>query len=309
MATNPMQRKARQSFLLGAITTLLVCLVIMIFLFIQMNNMKEELNSETQLKNKVYVLKQDVQSGQELTADMFEQREVTKNAVPSDATSIATVEGTPIAKVDLKANTVLTVSMIEAKENKTTDDIREQTYNMISLPIDLDTGDYVDIRLMLPNGADFIVLSKTKVTIPDVGGVPIADTIKLNVSEEDILTLSSAIVEAYKIEGAKLYAIKYVEAGNQNAAAITYVPHDKVLDQIKTDPNIVQEARTALIQRYEAAVGKQGDKEITAETFRDNYLDPYSKAGDEEASKAGIQESAQATKEAREDYLSSLYGM
>ena len=300
MATNPMQRKARQSFLLGAITTLLVCVVIIVFLFMQMNNMKKELNSETQLKNKVYVLKQDVQSGQELTADMFEQREVTKNAVPSDATSIATVEGTPIAKVDLKANTVLTASMIEAKEYKTTADVREQTYNMISLPIDLDTGDYVDIRLMLPNGQDYIVLSKIKAMIPDVGGIPIANTIKMNIAEEELLVLSSAIVEAYTIEGSKLYAIKYAEAGNQEAATVTYLPKAEVLKQINSDPNVVSEAKAALTQKY---------NESSAKTYRQDYINDALSQGDPEGAATGIQESTQATKEAREDYLSSLYGM
>ncbi len=33
------------------------------------------------------------------------------------------------------------------------------------MPMDLVTGDYIDIRLMLPNGQDFIVVSKKEVTI------------------------------------------------------------------------------------------------------------------------------------------------
>ena len=294
MATNPMQRKARQSFLLGVIITLVLCLIVIAFLFIQMNNMKKKLSSTSQQKNKVYVLKQDVQSGAELTADMFEQREVTKNAVPADATSIATVEGTPIAKINLTANTVLTTSMIEAKEYKTTDDVREQTYNMISLPIDLVTGDYVDIRLMLPNGTDFIVLPKLKVTIPDVGGVYVENTIKVNVSEEEILTMSSAIVEAYKIEGAKLYAIKYAEAGNQAAATITYEPRKDIKTLIKNNPNIVNEAMTSLYNSLTS-------------TYRENQINKYYDSGDEEAVISGIQESTQATQEAREEYLSTIF--
>lgn len=294
MATNPMQRKARQSFLLGAITTLLVALIIIVFLFMQMDKMKKEINSASQQKNKVYVLKQNVQSGQELTVDMFEQREVTKNAVPADATSIATVEGTPIAKIDLSANTVLTTSMIEAKEFKTTADVREQTYNMISLPIDLVTGDYVDIRLMLPNGTDFIVLPKLRVTIPSVNGEYVENTIKVNVSEEEILTMSSAIVEAYKIQGAKLYAIKYVEAGNQAAATITYEPRKDIKTLIKNNPNIVEEAMTSLYNNLTS-------------TYRENQIDKYYDSGDDESVISGIQESTQATQEAREEYLSTLF--
>lgn len=295
MATNPMQRKARQSFLLGAIITLLISLVIIVFLFMQMNKMKEELNNETKQKYTVSVLKQDVESGQELTMDMFEQREVTQNAVPADATSITTVEGTPIAKIDLKANTVLTATMIEEEENKTTDDMREQTYNMISLPIDLITGDYVDIRLMLPNGQDYIVLSKKKAIVPDVEGVYLADTIKLNLSEGDLLTLSSAIVEAYQMEGSKLYAIKYAEAGNQKAATETYVPTNGVIQQIQNNPNIVSEAMTEIKSKWTTS----------AQQFRNEYINKADK--DTDKAKEGIQQSTQASQEDREEYLATLY--
>jgi len=295
MPINPIQRKARQSFLLGVIITLLVSLIVVVFLFIQMNKMKEQLNNVSEQKNKVFVLKQDVESGTELSIDMFKQEEVTKNAIPADATNIATVEGTPIAKIDLKANTVLTASMIEAKEYSTTDDLREQTYNMISLPIDLATGDYVDIRFMLPNGTDFIVLPKLKVTIPDYAGIPATNTIKVNVTEEEILTMSSAIVEAYKIEGSKLYAIKYAEAGNQEAAKITYEPRSDIKTLIDRNPNIVQKAMASLYNNL-------------TKTYRENQINKYYDAGEDESVTAGIQGSTQATQEAREEYLSSLYG-
>ena len=75
MATNPMQRKARQSFLLGVIITLLLALIVIFILFNQMNKMKDKLNSQTAQKRQVNVLMQDVQSGQELTPDMFQMQE------------------------------------------------------------------------------------------------------------------------------------------------------------------------------------------------------------------------------------------
>ena len=68
----------------------------------------------------------------------------------------------------------------------------------------------------------------------------------MNINEEQLLTMSSAIVEAYKIEGAKLYAIKYTEPGNQEAAVITYEPRKDIVTLIKNNPNIVKEAMTSL---------------------------------------------------------------
>lgn len=357
MATNPMQRKARQSFLIGMVITLLLSSIVIFFMFNKIKTLNEKIKSEISEKEQVYILNQDVKSGQTLTSDMFTKKAVSKSIIPADATNditgllatyslhdkqgnpiktgvddkgnavmymeisgnkaivyqdnqtgeyyrtsstggkitIETTEKPLIAKIAMKANTVMTGSMINTLDEIQTDDYREQTYNMISLPIDLITGDYVDIRLMLPNGQDYIVLSKKNVTIPDVEGVYLTDTIKLNLSEGDLLTLSSAIVESYEIEGSKLYAIKYTEAGNQKAATETYVPTNGVIQQIQDNPNIVSEAMKEIKSRWTAS----------AQNYRNNYINNADK--DSEKAKTGIQESLQATQEAREEYLSTLY--
>lgn len=292
MAVNPMQRKARQSFLLGAVLTLLIATVIIALMFLQMKKMKEQINTDISEKRIVYVLKQDVKSGEKLTADMIEQKEVTKDAIPADVADVT--GGNTVAKIDLKANTVISASMVVEEGEEITKDTREHTYNMISLPIDLVSGDYVDIRFMLPNGTDFIVLSKIKVTIPDVNGEYIKDTIKVNVTEEQLLTMSSAIVEAYKISGAKLYAIKYAEAGNQEKATITYEPRKDIVTLIKNDPNIVNQAMANLYNNLTSS-------------YRKNQIDGYFDSGDDSAVETGIKESTEKTQKSREDYLETVF--
>ena len=42
MATNPMQRKARNSFILGMLVMLVICGVIIAFLFIQITNLNKK---------------------------------------------------------------------------------------------------------------------------------------------------------------------------------------------------------------------------------------------------------------------------
>ena len=87
MATNPMQRKARNSFLLGMLVMLLIAGVIIALLFMQLlNKMKED---KEELANSVnaYVLNQDVRSGQVITTDMLTLQTVNKTLVPSNATS------------------------------------------------------------------------------------------------------------------------------------------------------------------------------------------------------------------------------
>ena len=225
MATNPMQRKARNSFLLGMLVMLIIAGLIIAFLVMQlMDKINKERADAANMVN-AYVLNQDVKSGQVITTDMLTSMPVNKTLVPSNATSDLSVienyalqdkEGNQIitqysngnatmyitkdnnryqvgqeqntgnfyierngqreyleldsvpivAKVDMKANTLITTDLISRGDSVVQDDVRKQEYNVVILPIDLTTGDYIDIRLMLPNGQDFIVVSKKEVEIP-----------------------------------------------------------------------------------------------------------------------------------------------
>lgn len=52
--------------------------------------------------------------------------------------------------------------MVQESDDKTTADIRKQEYNTIILPTQIQSGDYIDVRLRLSNGVDYIVVSKKK---------------------------------------------------------------------------------------------------------------------------------------------------
>ena len=87
MATNPMQRKARNSFLLGMLVMLLISGIIIALLFMQLLNRMKEDNEELANSVNAYVLNQDVSSGQVITTDMLTLQTVDKRLVPSNATS------------------------------------------------------------------------------------------------------------------------------------------------------------------------------------------------------------------------------
>ena len=124
----------------------------------------------------------------------------------------------------------------------------------------------------------------------------------MNLSEDDILSMSSAIVETYKMDGAKLHVTKYTDAGIQQAASPTYVVNDEVAKLIESDPNIVSEAMTELSSRYNANNGKL--KDVRNQQIN-SALSTY---GTEEGYKEKVEESIKSTKEAREEYLQSLTG-
>ena len=167
--------------------------------------------------------------------------------------------------------------------------------------MDLTTGDYVDLRLMLPTGQDYIVISKKEVEIPIVGGLESADTVWLKVGEDEILTISSAIVDAYRIPGSKLYMTKYTEAGMQKAATPTYITTPETRELINNDPNILKKAKDELRNRYES-VGYN---------LRINYINRAVEASGDEGEanvKTKIQESITTTMDTRRKYLESVGG-
>ena len=199
----------------------------------------------------------------------------------------------------MNANTVITPNLIVQSDEVVSDDTREQEYNMVVLPVDLMTDDYVDIRLMTPSGQDFIVVSKAKVTIPvNADGSYVTDTMKVSLREDEILSMSSAIVEAYGLLGAKLYATKYVEPGMQEPSAPTYTPNAAVTSQIDNNPNIVEKAKEELRARYsESAKKTRNDYLQSAINGADDYSSNVQSGADDDITKQNT---------ARQKYLESL---
>ena len=317
MAKNPMQRKAQNSFLLGILITLLITGIIIAVLILQLTSLtREPKEQEANLKS-VYVVAQDIASGESVTADKLTLQNIDGAAVPSNALTVAALEERTniydesgnlirkvdvISKIDLMQGTVITLDMI-AESEELASDLRKQEYNMIMLPSQLENGQYIDIRLRLPDGTDYIVASHKRVTIPEIGGVASLNTISIDVSETEILSLSCAIVECYKIEGSILYANQYVEPGLQTAATSTYIPNDETVTLIRRDPNCVTTAANAIIERYNDS------------SIRNSVRNPITSGLNENADQAtenavnSSEEELQRAQEERQKYLESLGGV
>ena len=204
-----------------------------------------------------------------------------------------------VAKVALKKNTVLTFDLIARSNDRVTDDVRIQEYNVVQLPTQIADKEFIDIRLRLPNGSDYIVVSHKQIELPQIDGVETEDTIWLKLSEDEILMMSSAIVESYMVKGYNLYATRYVEAGTQEAATPTYLPNADVTLLMEKDPNIIQVAKNELFNRYIN----------TKETIRTNGIDKQidQKTAISNAT-SGTSEEIKKTQEQRKKYLQTLGG-
>lgn len=310
MAMNPMQRKANNSFLLGILITLLITGLIIAFLIYQVSQLNAELEEKASHIVYGYVVTTPITSGTEIDATMVTAAELN---IATDSSAIisaqTTVDGQPapdetgallpagyLAKVNLNPGTVLTTDLVYEDEPLTAD-VRSQEYNVITLPSQLQTGEYIDVRLRTPEGRDLIVVSHKEVTIPNMG-VDSTNCIWIDLSEEEILMMSCAIVESYEMNGAKLYATRYVEPGIQDAATPTYVPNDETRALIERDPNIVEEAKNQLLQTLNnnSALVRPGvDNATNNEDAADNVVDKT------EEEITGLQEE-------REAYIDSMGG-
>ena len=258
MAISPMQRKSRNSFLLGMLLMLVIAAVVVGILFMQIMGMKKEEAKVNSSSKTVYMLTRDIKSGEAITASDVKSTKVVTDMTTDHIATSSNMSDATIAKVDLPKGAILSTSMITTTDEKLTDDMRVQEYNMLILPTDLAKQDYVDIRIMFPNGQDYIVVTKKRVLQSS------ANTIFIKMSEDEILSISNAIVEAYRVEGSMLYATKYEDPGMQNAATPTYPVSRETLAVIEKDPNIVNEARNALWARYNQNGGAERRNEINS---------------------------------------------
>lgn len=298
MAMNPMQRKANNYLLIGVLVTLLITGSIIAILLMQLSKVNKKFEAQNAKIQKVYIVSEDIKSGEKVELSNLKRVDALKDSIPSNTMNIDDLSDTTISKIDLKVGTILTDNMVINEEEQTTADIRVQEYNMVELPTQIQSGDYIDIRLRLPNGTDYIVVSKKKVEVPTINGTDSLNTIKINVAEEEILLMSNAIVEAYWATGSKLYATTYVEPGLQEEVTPTYLPSDKVVELMTADPNIVTVAKNELFARYNSNVN----------TIRGNIvnnLNAYSSQGQTNV-ESKVQEEINKARTERQTYLDAL---
>ena len=311
MASNPIQRRSRQSFLVGFLLALIIMAVVVVLLFMKINSLNEEVEELQLTETTVYTAATAIESGEiidssNLVATTVRTELDTTNYITSAYLSQLDEDGNAIefvAKIDIAAGTLVTENMVSASSDVTADDERIVEYNMIVLPSQLTAGDYIDVRLALPSGAEYIVLSKKYVEQTDTTAV------WLNMTEVEILTLNSAIVESYMITGSRLYAVTYSEPGLQDEATATYAVNNEVLTAINNDPNILEEARTELASRWSSDSTGDGTTDYSTERSEINsYLNDLE--DDEKASsvESGYSEENEAIATAREEYISALEG-
>ena len=182
----------------------------------------------------MYVAQRDITKGEEISMENVMQQEIYTGLESSFYMQTAQLGG--IATIDIKANEPVTESMVT--EVEITKDLRWYEVAVANLMATQKNYDVVDVRILFPNGENYLVL--TKKTITDL----LMDTniFTVQANEDEILRMSSAIVDAYTTTGTRIYTTKYIESNIQEEATPNYPVNPNVIDLINSDPNILDQA-------------------------------------------------------------------
>lgn len=225
----------------------------------QVTALTDEIQSNQQT---VYVTNRDVIKGEPLTEDVLMTQQIYTGLSPDSYITVEDIGS--MAVVDIAAGQPVMKNMVSLIDITVDERIYEMT--VAHLMTTQNNYDTVDIRIMFPNGEDYLILSKKN--IMDLRLDTSVFSVYLN--EDEILRMSSAIVDAYTTTGAKIYTTRYVEPNVQDEAIPNYPVRPATLDLINSDPNIVERAEQTLNLQARA------DLDARLQTIPSDLLDAVS---------------------------------
>ncbi len=152
---------------------------------------------------------------------------------------------------DYEKGSILYKNMVYDYDNLSSD-LRQYEISSLMLPSGIEIGNYIDVRISFPSGLDYVVLAKKK--IRSINKDEKSDNSELStlyLNSEEILRLSSAMVDSYINGDVKLYSTIYLDPQTQKASKITYPSNPQVEKLMKEDTNIVHKAKNSLASREE----------------------------------------------------------
>ena len=203
----------------------------------------------------VCVLTRDVVAGDILTEEMFRIQRI-------QSTDDLTWARMPAAedyvgkrcKLSLKKGAMLSEEMMY-EGTKVADDERYVELRALSLPQMLQKDEFVDVRIVFPNGEDYLVVGHKRV-YRLIKEEEVIDALQLRLSEEELIRYQAACIDAGQYENTRLYAVQYT--GEYQAAAEAYYPvNSDVFELLQWNPNIAElflveaeQARRALLESH-----------------------------------------------------------
>lgn len=204
--------------------------------------------------SKGYVLNTDVRAGEPINLEYFVEVSVPEKLGLGVLTDTADLEGA-FFRTSLKEGTVVTTEDINYTEVKDS----QRYYDVIidQLPVGVEAGDYVDIRILFPYGEDMIGIACKKIEEINSG------VVKFIFSEEEIAVYNSMLLDRVVYEGTSIYAAEYVDAGSQYAAETFYPVNKNQRELLSENPNALE------LVKQEMAIKRQATEEMLGGSLSD----------------------------------------
>ena len=220
----------------------------------EIKEMQEELQ---QSKRCMFVALENLSAGTILT---YDNTEMIQALSETDADYFITDEAIgSVALVDIPANMPIMKTM--CAKAKHADGLREFECNLIQLSSNLGSSDWVDVRIVYPNGEDYVVLAKKQ--LKNVSQA--ANNAFYWLSEEELLMLTSALLDAAQIPSTRVYTTKYLQPTIQNASVTDYPLNSYAYVLTGISPNVIDtshinaDKRSALEERLRQFLGENID--------------------------------------------------
>lgn len=196
----------------------------------------------------VYTVTAAVKAGDVIEAENIETMKMYSSLLtdqyvtnPKDITDryykVAVNPGTPIMK-----NMVM--------DEELDDSMRDRDIILDRMTVGLEEGDYIDIRMTMPYGDDYVVLSHKRVYALNDG------TIKLHLNELEWNTYQGALIDYFlnKEYGCTLYADKYIEPGLQQDAVKFYAVPTNIAALLQKNPNIINKDEASSLNEWRNSI-------------------------------------------------------
>lgn len=187
-----------------------------------------------------YAVVSDVPMGKEINEEDLIPVEVPVNLSTNMVLDVNELLGKHY-RMDITGGTTLNIDSIYDEE--LTDDLRLYDVVLDSIPIGLEEGAYIDVRIALPKGEDYIGVAHRKVY-----GI-YGNTVKLGVNEHDIHSYNSMLIDSVLYSGTQIYASEYIEGGIQAGADNFYPISTSVVGVAQRDPNLLTAIKSDIVER------------------------------------------------------------
>lgn len=188
----------------------------------------------------VYTVKTEVKMGQEIKQEDLILQTVPTSSVPVNVIGDASQLIGNYYRIGIQPGVTLTADFVVKEEY--IGSVYERDVFLDSIPVGTKVGDYVDVRVVLPGGEEFVVFPHKRVN------ARYENAVKMKFDEADLWLYTSMMVDRalYKPVGFKVYCTKYVDPGAHDKTVAYFPVRKEVVDIMNISGNLTDKQKARM---------------------------------------------------------------